>query len=353
MADGSAEPQPADPAAVSPRLASLLICPGCSGELEAVVGALCCGQCGRSFPIVGGIADMRLAYEDPYVTWEEDLARARELSERFDELDFADLLREHWKRSEKRPELAERFLAGDLVSLRRSQAYVAALERRRGPLGPRDRFLEIGCGTAGLAAAAGGRAGTVVASDLSMRWLVLARRRLHDLERHDVDLVCCGAEEPPFRAGSFDIVGASDVIEHASRQSDFVAGCAHVLRRGGMLFLATPNRFSLTLEPHVRLWGVGWLPRHIAPRYVRRLRHVRYDHVRLLSSRELRRMLAGSGLVARIDAQEIPAATQEIYRGLELALVRLYNRVRLIGPVRRSLLLIGPFFHIFATKGVE
>lgn len=336
-------------ALITARLASLIVCSGCGGGLEAVDAALRCGACARVFPVVGGIPDMRLAYEDPYVSWEEDLARARELAERFDELEFADLLREHWRRSGKRPELAERFLAGDLVSLRRSQAYVAALERRRGPLGPDDRFLEIGCGTAGLAAA-GGRAGTVVASDVSMRWLVLARRRLHDLGCHDVELVCCSAEEPPFREGCFDVVGASDVIEHAARQADFVTGCAKILRDGGMLFLATPNRFSLGLEPHVRLWGVGWLPRGLAPRYVRRLRHAPYDHVRLLSSRELRRMLGRSGLLVRIEAPEIPPATQEIYRGLELQLVKLYNRARLIGPVRRSLLLIGPFFHIFATK---
>jgi hypothetical protein len=33
-----------------------------------------------------------------------------------------------------------------------------------------------------------------------------------------------------------------------------------VLRPGGLLFLATPNRYTLGLEPHVRLWGVGYLP---------------------------------------------------------------------------------------------
>jgi 2-polyprenyl-3-methyl-5-hydroxy-6-metoxy-1,4-benzoquinol methylase len=192
-----------------------------------------------------------------------------------------------------------------------------------------------------------------VASDVSMRWLMLARKRLDDLGCDGVHLVCCSAEEPPFRAGWFDVVGTSDVIEHAARQAAFVAGCAHVLRRGGVLFIATPNRFSLGLEPHVRLWGVGWLPRRWAPRYVSRLRHAPYDHVRLLSARELRRMLAESGLESRIETPEIPVATQEIYSGFELRLVRLYNRVRLIGAVRRSLLTIGPFFHVFARKAVK
>lgn len=338
---------------MAPPLRELLACPACAAPLTTDAGGLACTACARSYPVVGDIPDLRLTYDDPYVSWEEDLVRAQELLERVHELDFAGLLQEHWRRSGKPPELADRFLAGDLVSLRRSEAYVDAVERERGALGPGDRFLELGCGTAGLAGAASGRAGTIVASDVSMRWLVLARKRLVELEREDVHLVCCSAEAPPFGAGSFDLVGASDVIEHVTSQSAFVAGCARVLRPGGMLFLATPNRFSLGLEPHVRLWGVGWLPRPLALSYVRAVRKAPYDHVRLMSSRELRRVLAGHGLDAQIVAPEIPSATQEIYRGLELRLVRLYNRLRRVGAVRRALLLVGPFFHVFATKGAD
>lgn len=338
---------------IDARLAAALACPACGGDLDADAGDLRCAACGRAFPVLGGIPDLRLAYEDPYLTLEQDLADAAGLLERSDGLDFSGLLREHWRMAGKRPELAERFLAGDLVSLRRSNAYVAAVERKRGPLGPEDRFLELGCGTAGLAGASSGRAGTIVASDLSMRWLVLARKRLSDSGHDDVHLVCCSAEEPPFRPGFFDVVAASDVIEHAARQPAFLAGCAHILRAGGTLFLATPNRFSLGLEPHVRLWGVGWLPRSLAPRYVRRLRKAPYDHVRLLSSPELRRLLTGQGFDPVLEAPEIPAATQEIYSGLELELVKLYNRIRVVGPARRALLVVGPFFHVFATKGAQ
>ncbi|MBI5105225.1 MAG: hypothetical protein HZB46_09635, partial [Solirubrobacterales bacterium] len=128
------------------------------------------------------------------------------------------------------------------------------------------------------------------------------------------------------------------------------AGCAALLRPGGVLFLATPNRFSLGLEPHVRLWGVGWLPRSLAPRYVRAVRHAPYDHVRLLSGRALRRMLSAPGLEVDIVTPPVPVATQQIYRGIELRLVRLYNRIRRRRPARAALRLFGPFFHVFATK---
>ena len=329
------------------------VCPADGGALELEgEEALRCERCERRFPLVAGIPDLRLRYADEYVSWEEDLQRARELAEHLEDTDLPELLRMHWRRSGKPEELADRFLAGDMATVERSEAYIAAVERERGrPLGEGDRFLEVGCGTAGLAAVAARRAGGVVASDASMRWLVLARKRLVDLGLDDVALVCCSAEEPPFERASFDVVAASDVVEHVPDQRAFATGCGRVLRAGGMLFLATPNRFTLGLEPHVRLWGVGWLPRALATRYVERVRGAPYDHVRLLSSFGLRRLLRAAGLRARLVAPEIPPATQALYSGVELSLVRRYNALRALGPVHAALLVVGPFFHVFATKG--
>jgi 2-polyprenyl-3-methyl-5-hydroxy-6-metoxy-1,4-benzoquinol methylase len=334
-----------------PTTAVGLACPACGGGLLPAGDELSCERCERAYPVVAGIPDLRLAYPDTEIGWDEDLERARELADRFDELDLVGLLREHWRRSGRPPELAERFLARDLESIGTSAAYLARVEAVRGAaLGTDDRFLEVGCGTAGLSIVASERAGEVVASDISMRWLVLAKKRLEETGVERVRLVCCAPEDPAYVPGSFDVVGASDVIEHTQRPSAFVAGCARLLAPGGVLFLATPNRFSLGLEPHVRLWGVGFLPRPLALRYVRRLRGTSYDHVRLLSARGLRRLLVQSGLEARIEAPEIPEATQRIYSGVEARLVRAYNRLRSLPVIRRLLLRVGPFFHVFGRK---
>jgi SAM-dependent methyltransferase len=133
----------------------------------------------------------------------------------------------------------------------------------------------------------------------------------------------------------------------------FVADCSRVLRPGGLLFLATPNRYSLGLEPHVRLWGVGLLPRRLAEPYVQALRKTSYAHVRLLSARSLSRLLRQHGLEPQIVTPVVPDATQGLYSGPELALVRAYNRVR-DEPLARPLLrAVGPFFHVFGHKAGE
>lgn len=332
---------------------SVYACPACGAELVTGEGTWACTACAQQFGVVAGIPDLRHRYEDPYVSREEDIARARELEAHFHSTDLLGLLQEHWRRSGKPPELAERFLAGDQAAAARSSSYLDAVEQHRGsPLGDADRVLEVGCGTAALAAAAAERTGRAIATDISMRWLVLAKKRLDELGIEGVELVCCNAEDPPFRPGAFSLVVAGDVIEHVGSQPAFVSGCARILEPGGLLFLATPNRFSLSLEPHVRLWGVGMLPRGLAKRYVRAVRHAPYEHVRLLSSRALRSMLERVGLDPVIVAPEIPGATRAMYGGLEGRLVDLYNVLRGRRPVQRALLAVGPFFHVFATKGL-
>lgn len=304
--------------------------------------------------MVAGIPDLRLTYGDPYLSRDEDLAQARALAALAPTMGFAELLAEHWRMNGKPPELAERFLRRDLETGSRSAGYLGQVERYRGrPLGPEDAVLEIGCGTAGLAGAAAARSSCVVATDISMRWLVLAQKRLAEAGVAGPRLVCCAAERPPFPPATFDLIAASDVIEHTTAQPELVGAAGRLLRAGGTLFLVTPNRFSLALEPHVRLWGVGYLPLALARRYVRRMRDAPYEHVFLLSARGLDRLCRAAGLRASIVTPEIPPVTQALYRGPELRLVRAYNRARRLGPVRRLLLLVGPFFHVFATQEVE
>lgn len=52
--------------------------------------------------------------------------------------------------------------------------------------------------------------------------------------------VCGSALELPFRDGSFDVVGAFDVIEHCDPEATVVAELTRVLRPGGHLLVSVP-----------------------------------------------------------------------------------------------------------------
>jgi ubiquinone/menaquinone biosynthesis C-methylase UbiE len=311
-----------------------------------------CRSCGQAYDEpLPAITDLRLSYPDPQLSRDDDTRIARELAAHAADDDLAALLDRHWRLVGKQPELAARFTAQELAAGAKSEAIVDAIDAARGrPIGPGDYVLEVGCGTAALGAAIAAHGASVVASDLSLRWLVLAGKRLGGNAASDVELVACAAEALPFPDASLDLVAAADVVEHVESPERFVHECSRVLRPGGLLFLTTPNRYSLGLEPHVRLWGVGYLPRGAAERYVSAARGVSYDHVHLLSARTLRRRLEDAGFDTTIVAPEIPDASQGMYSGVELRLVRAYNRARRIAPVHATLLLVGPFFHVFARK---
>ena len=65
------------------------------------------------------------------------------------------------------------------------------------------------------------------------------------------------ATKLPFKPNSFDIVLATEVIEHITRLEKFVAGAFRVLKPGGRLLITFPNEnLRQKLYPVVSLFGI-------------------------------------------------------------------------------------------------
>ncbi|MEP7132734.1 MAG: methyltransferase domain-containing protein, partial [Acidobacteriota bacterium] len=98
----------------------------------------------------------------------------------------------------------------------------------------------------------------------------------------------------PFQDGAFDVTVSFDLFEHVHDGVDVAAELARVTAPRGVLVATTPNRFSLSAEPHVGLGGVGLLPRRRISRYVRWRRGLDSRHVSPLSLRVGRKREASS-----------------------------------------------------------
>jgi len=111
-----------------------------------------------------------------------------------------------------------------------------------------ERVLDCGCGAGDVSALLTEHARVVVSLDVAQANVVQTRRNL--LERFGRAMVLrAGAEELPFTDGQFDAVILADVIEHIPRRAQAVAELARVLRPGGLLIMATPDRRVLeTIE---------------------------------------------------------------------------------------------------------
>jgi SAM-dependent methyltransferase len=105
--------------------------------------------------------------------------------------------------------------------------------------------LDVGCGPdPGAGTLLGGRAGTtVVAVDIGLGTVRLARAKA---ALSGVPLLCvvADAERLPFRPGAFDAVVCDDTIEHLPDDAAGAAELSRVVRRGGRVVIATPNRWS-------------------------------------------------------------------------------------------------------------
>lgn len=118
----------------------------------------------------------------------------------------------------------------------------------------------------------------------------------------------------PFSDGTFDLVISNHVIEHvgdSDAQDDHVRELARVLRPGGWLYLAMPNRWA-PVEPHFKLPLLSWLPVSRRSAYVRAARRGPAYDCRPLSRAELERLLDLHGFEHTEVSRDAVAAMRDI-----------------------------------------
>ncbi|MFP4056860.1 MAG: methyltransferase domain-containing protein [Candidatus Brocadiia bacterium] len=272
------------------ELLDLLRCPACHGELRARADALLCPACDRAYELVHGVPDFR---DHP-----PDRPRHGEVCRKVMDLWPTRSYRELWSllHPDRPDELDRLWLEHEERAPARGERRYEAIARTARALGvalrPRGVALDVGCGMGSAVFALARRARLAVGLDILLTDLLLARKRFAEAGLDNVAFVCASATALPLREGAVDLANATDVIEHLPDPRAFLAEAQRALRPGGALFLNSPNRFTvLTREPHVRLWGVGWLPRRWMEPYVRWRRGRAYRGKRLLSVFELRRLL--------------------------------------------------------------
>lgn len=143
-------------------------------------------------------------------------------------------------------------------------------------LRPGDRVLDLGCGEgtfSGLAMEGG--AGSVIGADIAEAALDRARPAHPELSFQRVD-----PDRPlPFADNAFELVWASEVIEHIADTAVWLSEVRRVLVPGGRLAITTPDHGRLRLL-------LGGVERYSQPLG---------DHLHLYTPRSLRHLLSEFG----------------------------------------------------------
>jgi SAM-dependent methyltransferase len=179
---------------------------------------------------------------DPWI----DMVADREKGLRLEALtagsSFDAMVREYWAITPETPrELAARFIAHVRDAEARTREWLQLLDAP-GKESAGQRWLDIGCGTADLAAAAPNA--TVVGIDVAFRWLVVARRRLSERGVEPL-LVCCNAEALPFPDGYFSRAFALGALEYCEDLNTALRETRRVLIAGSVFHARTGNRHSV------------------------------------------------------------------------------------------------------------
>ena len=219
-----------------------------------------------------GIPDLRGdGVTDPYLTREKDLRAAERLFERSQRGSFEDALASYYETNERvSPAQARRFIAGTLAAEDRGRAVLAAWSALIGATvpSPGSTFVDAGCGTGPLLAAAASPNVKLAGFDVGLRWLVLAAARLRD-RGVKATLICAGADHIPLVDASVAVIAAESLHENVPSARVALAESARVLRPGGWLCLTTPNRWSVGPDPHVGLPMGGWFPDSVVAAWAR------------------------------------------------------------------------------------
>ncbi len=218
-------------------LLTVLACPRCGGRLLVEDAGLRCSGCRRSFPVSGGIPDLRRDLDTPGATIRDFYTAA------------------------PFPGYPPRDSYAALRARSERSTFARLLDEA---IAPDATVLEVGCGTGqmSLFLAHGDR--LVVGADLTRASLLLAADAARRFGIGRARFVEMDLREPALRPGAFDVVYCSGVLHHTPDPAASFRAIARLAQPGGVLVVGLYNAYARI--PHrlrravARLTGFRWIP---------------------------------------------------------------------------------------------
>ena len=282
------------------RITRFIRCPCCQANLALLSSEkLRCRQCRSEFPVWRGILDLRTVetlklYYSYAPNWLKDNREFEAaIEEKFEQLSYPDLIKhalDCWGLYLTK-EIKEAYIRVRLDDRERGKQRASLLKQKASALfdgGNRELVgIDIGCGSGSTLYALSKICHTVIGLDYFRCDLIIARKLIETEGLSNVHLIAGVLESSILQPCSCNVVTARDVLEHVRAPLHFLEQCLHLLKARGLLNFNSANRYAIIPEPHVTLWGVGFLPRFAQRPYVRLFRNQPYENMRLLSLREV------------------------------------------------------------------
>lgn len=329
-------------------------CPKCRGALAWTETRAECESCHASFPVHDGLADFRTGLSD--AEKEREWQRALALFPANETRSFTELLRKYVE-STSRPDVLELELRYELDWPSRGRKELSRLRQLLRDMRAPDVAallagkvcLDIGCGKGVMLASTAPLAGHVIGIDYCVEYVLFARALLRERGHQNFSLAVAEGENLPLADTTVGFVSALDVVEHLNDQEAGVREAYRVLGKDGLLFLNSPNRYSLLApEDHCQLWFVGIVPYRWQKAYVKWRSGHSYKQVRLLSYSAVKGMMRSQAVRLAEAAVMVDLEPGAQLGGKEklLASVPPLRWMLNLPPVKY----VAPSFHFLAAK---
>lgn len=223
------------------------------------------------------------------------------------------------------------------------------------------KILDLGCGNGGTS--------MVLSKNNFVISLEIDLLKLKSQNIKSQKLINANALELPFKDLSFDVVILQDVIEHIIEPEKLINSCNKILKKNGILYFSTPNRFSILnilSDPHWGLPLVALFKRNFIRKYFlrffRKMDVNRNDIAQLFSLNQIK-FLLGKDFILRLNTKNIVNQLMNGEKGIvwsnfHLFLLKIINSLNLkklflnlpnnkFGIVNKFL---TPTFYITANK---
>jgi len=143
-------------------------------------------------------------------------------------------------------------------------------------------------------------------------------------------------EALPFKDNSFDVVISNHVIEHVQNQELHIREIKRVLKKGGTLYLATPNRLW-PYEVHYKLYFLHYLPYKLFLKVLKTTR-LYIEDVNLLTLNNIKALLkegdliSFSGEIIKSPASYLMSAPAWLEKILNIIPIRLLKLITFMHP---------------------
>jgi 2-polyprenyl-3-methyl-5-hydroxy-6-metoxy-1,4-benzoquinol methylase len=153
-----------------------------------------------------------------------------------------------------------------LTKPQQAEGIAQDFERRIKPLAGL-RVLDVGSGNGGISIGFAKHGAQMEGVDIEEELVAIARAEAKEQES-SANFTLYNGTTLPFPENYFDAAVSVSVLEHVTEPVNYLSEVLRVLKPGGVLYLAFPNRLRFK-ETHTGLWGLSYLPIALGRLYAR------------------------------------------------------------------------------------